>query len=108
VTPAFDRYAEQVVTGAQLHVTDHRALDALAVSISMLHLLRTHHPDDFAFLKTPHFDLLAGSAALRDAICAGTDPARIVATWRDDEQAFRARDRVPHLLYPRPPRGTTP
>ncbi len=54
--------------------------------------------DDRASWLVEHFDRLAGSPQVREAIEAGVAPAEIAADWPAYEQAFRERA-APFLLY---------
>ena len=56
---------------------------------------RAQAPDQFAFLTTswegasPHLDLLAGTARLREGLVAGEAAAALVESWRGDVAAWR-------------------
>jgi uncharacterized protein YbbC (DUF1343 family) len=63
-------------------------------------------PDRFAWRQPPYeyehekqpIDILAGSPSLREQVDAQVRLADIVASWRDEEGAFR-KLREPFLLY---------
>jgi uncharacterized protein YbbC (DUF1343 family) len=46
-----------------------------------------------------HFDRLAGTDLLRQAVDAGTGIAEIRSAWRDELEAFK-RTREQYLIYP--------
>jgi uncharacterized protein YbbC (DUF1343 family) len=48
-----------------------------------------------------HFDLLAGSDALRTALSKGQSAEEILAPWREQARRFAEVERKPYLLYPR-------
>lgn len=50
--------------------------------------------------RADHFDLLAGTDALRQGIEEGLDPAELTRDWEGEREAFREL-RAPYLLYPR-------
>jgi uncharacterized protein YbbC (DUF1343 family) len=87
-----------VVAGIRLTVTDHERYDPTATAIHLLAAVRGANHDRFKWIAA-HFDRLAGTASLREAIDSGTSPARIVADWRPDLERFLARRR-PALIYP--------
>ncbi|MCG5218510.1 DUF1343 domain-containing protein [Streptosporangium sp. KLBMP 9127] len=71
-TPTFHKHAGVAVRGVQLHVHDAAEFRPVLTGVSMLHLLRTLYPDDFA--TTEFLDKLWGSDALRLRLEAGEDP----------------------------------
>ena len=99
-TPAFDRYAGQQICGAQLHVTDPDAVDPLAVGVTVLCALRDGWLGRLKF-REKHFDLLAGSDSLRNALNKGCSAEEILAGWEEPALRFAEVEREPYLLYPR-------
>ncbi|MBO4271551.1 exo-beta-N-acetylmuramidase NamZ domain-containing protein [Microbispora triticiradicis] len=71
-TPAYGRHAGVPVRGVQLHVTDRGTFPPVLTGVSLLHVLRTLYPGDFAC--DPFLDLLWGSDSLRAHLEAGRDP----------------------------------
>ncbi len=73
---------------------------------ALLREFRGMAPDRFAWRQPPYeyehekqpIDILAGSPSLREQVDAQVPLADIVASWRDDEAAFR-KLREPFLLY---------
>ncbi|MEZ0076037.1 exo-beta-N-acetylmuramidase NamZ domain-containing protein [Planotetraspora sp. GP83] len=76
-TPAFGKHAGVPVRGVQAHVGDRRSFRPVLTGVSMLHVLRTLYPADFAC--DPFLDLLWGSDALRRSLDAGDDPRELCA-----------------------------
>ena len=77
---------------------DAQAFRPVLSGITLLSVLKQTH-DRFARSVT-HFDRLAGSPRMREAIEAGILPAEIAGEWRGYEAAFRVRA-ARFLLYPR-------
>lgn len=100
VGPGDGKYADTVVRGIRLTVTDRAAYDPTATAVHLLAIIRKVHPRQFAF-RDAQFDRLAGGRALRDALQRGEAPARIVKGWAAGQAAFLTR-RVPFLIYPDP------
>ena len=73
----------------------------MAVALAALAVLRvTHDMSGEAFQwREAHFDRLAGTDGLRQAIEAQTPFSELAAGWGDELDAFQAR-RAPYLIYP--------
>jgi uncharacterized protein YbbC (DUF1343 family) len=96
--PGDGKYADTLVAGIRLRVTDRVSYDPTATAVHLLAAVRAVHPDRFAWI-TKQFDRLAGGTKLREQLDAGTSPAEIVAGWKPGLERFEARRR-PFLLYP--------
>ena len=96
--PGDGKYADTLVLGIRLRVTDRGAYDPTATAVHLLAAVRSVHPERFGW-NAKHFDRLAGGPALREQLEAGTDPAAIVTGWRPGLERFKARRRA-FLLYP--------
>ncbi|HEX3234461.1 MAG TPA: DUF1343 domain-containing protein [Gemmatimonadales bacterium] len=96
--PGDAKYADTLLSGIRLEVTDRAIYDPTATAVHLLAALRAQHHEQFAWIA-PRFDRLAGGPALREAIDAGQDPASIVRGWAPELERFRERRR-PFLLYP--------
>ena len=103
--PSAGKHAGAMCQGVQVHVTDRDALRPVEAGLYLVAACRAQAPEQFAFLPTswegrpPHFDLLAGGAAVREGLAAGTPVAELTAGWPAVAAAF-ARQRQPYLLYP--------
>jgi uncharacterized protein YbbC (DUF1343 family) len=95
--PQFDRYAGQPVCGVQLHVTDRRRFEPIRVALEILAVTGALWPGRLTF-SASHFDRLAGSGLLREALQAGVPAADIVAGWEAGLRDF-APVRAAHLRY---------
>ena len=104
--PTFQKHLGVTCGGCQIHVTDRRAFPSVVAGVAVIEELRRANPTSFAWRPPPYeyehrlmpIDILAGHSALRIAIDAGASAETIAATWRADEDAFRAT-RAPFLLY---------
>jgi uncharacterized protein YbbC (DUF1343 family) len=95
--PCAAPYAGELCYGVQPHVMDAQAFRPVLSGITLLSVLMQTH-DRFAWSVT-HFDRLAGSPRMREAIEAGIPPAEMAGEWRGYEAAFRVRA-ARFLLYP--------
>ena len=96
--PGDGKYADTLLVGIRLHVTDRAQYDPTITAVHLLAAIQAVHPDRIGFVPRA-FDRLAGTDSLRTAIVAGTPADRIVAGWGEARRAFLAR-RKPFLLYP--------
>src|SRR5580765_493111 len=104
--PTFQKHAKTPCGGCQIHVTERTRFRPVAVGAALLREFRGMAPDRFAWRQPPYeyehekqpIDILSGSPALREQVDAQVPLADIVASWRDDEAAFR-KVREPFLLY---------
>jgi uncharacterized protein YbbC (DUF1343 family) len=98
VKPGDGKYADTLLAGVRLAVTDRARYDPTTTAIHLLTAVRKAHRDQFGWIPA-HFDRLAGTGSLRSAIDSGTSPAEIVRSWEQDLDRFRTRRR-PALIYP--------
>ncbi|HET9726199.1 MAG TPA: DUF1343 domain-containing protein, partial [Gemmatimonadales bacterium] len=96
--PGDGKYADTVVQGIRLELTDRDHYDPTVTAVHLLAAVRAAAGDHFGWIPE-HFDRLAGGPTLREALDAGTDPAAIVAGWAGEMRHFLDRRR-PFLLYP--------
>jgi uncharacterized protein YbbC (DUF1343 family) len=96
--PGDGKYADTLVAGIRLAVTDRDTYDPAATAVHLLAAVRAVHGDRFGWMPK-HFDRLAGGAVLRQQIEAGTAPDAIVGGWAAALEHFKVR-RQEFLLYP--------
>jgi uncharacterized protein YbbC (DUF1343 family) len=104
--PTFQKFAGQLCHGAQLHILARHEFKPVLTGVAVIKAMRDLYPDDFEWQAPPYeyvfdrlpFDVIAGSAKLREQIESGDSLAEIAATWRAGEEEF-ARRRQPYLLY---------
>lgn len=96
--PGDGKYADTLLAGIRLTVTDRAAYDPTVTAVHLLAAIRRRHPAEFAWIPA-HFDRLAGTTRLREALDAGTAPGAIVTAWAPERERFLVR-RKAALLYP--------
>jgi uncharacterized protein YbbC (DUF1343 family) len=104
--PTFQKHAKQTCGGCQLHVLDRRTFRPIRTAVELIAEFRAQSPARFAWREPPYeyehekqpIDILFGSDQLRMTIDSGGDVARLVDSWRGDEDAFR-RMRQKYLFY---------
>ena len=95
-TPSASKWQGQYCAGVQLHVTDRRALRPVTVALHLLMAVRQLHPNDFAW-NLPHFDHLAGTNKVREAIEGETAVTDILAGWEADLAQYQTLSRAIHI-----------
>jgi uncharacterized protein YbbC (DUF1343 family) len=104
--PTFQKHARQGCGGCQIHVLDRQAFQPVRTAVELLAEFRQQNPASFAWRRPPYeyehekepIDALYGSDRLRRDVDAGQDVGPLVASWREDEEEFRAL-RAKYLLY---------
>lgn len=102
--PSSSKHTGRACQGVQVHVTGREAFEPVATGLHLVAACRAQNPDEFRFLESswegrhPHFDLLAGSAALREGLAAGRPARDLAAGWAADLALF-AELRREFLLY---------
>jgi uncharacterized protein YbbC (DUF1343 family) len=96
--PGDGKYADTLVAGIRLEVADRRVYDPTVTAVHLLTAIRRRHPNEFGWIPK-HFDRLAGTTGLREAIEAGVDPGAIVRGWEGERRRYLERRRAA-LLYP--------
>ncbi len=96
--PGDGKYADTLLAGIRLTVTDRAAYDPTAAAVYLLAAVRAASGDRFAWLEK-QFDRLAGGPGLRAALGRGDEPATIVRSWAPELARFKARRRG-FLIYP--------
>ena len=96
--PGDGKYADTLLAGIRLKVIDRVAYDPTVTAVHLLAAIRRRHAAEFGWIPA-HFDRLAGTTTLREAIDAGTDPRTIVSGWTAERERFLVRRRAA-LIYP--------
>ena len=96
--PGDGKYADTLLQGIRLTVTDRAEYDAPATALRLLVAIRQVHPTLFAWIPA-HFDRLAGQPGLREALDRGAPVDSILAVWAGQRTAF-ARRAAGVRLYP--------
>jgi len=94
--PEFGKHAGSVCAGVELHVTDRRALQPVALGLHLLKTVHDLHPDDFGWRSDPYefvsdvpaLDLLTGSAAARSCLEHGDPLEPLLEEWRIAVKGF--------------------
>ncbi len=104
--PTFHKFAGKICGGIQLHVTDRSAFKPVLTGVAIIGAIRELYPQDFAWKQPPYeyvfdklpFDVIAGSATIREKIDACVSPSEIEEGWRAPLAEFDAL-RSHYLLY---------
>ena len=96
LTPTAAAFADERCEGVMVEIADRARVRPMALGVAMLATVRALHPDLIAF--DAHFDRLAGTDAIRQALLAGEPAPRIADTWREARDRFLTI-RGEYLLY---------
>jgi uncharacterized protein YbbC (DUF1343 family) len=104
--PTFHKHAKLGCGGCQIHVRDRRAFRPVESAVALLEAFRNEGAGQFKWKDPPYeyeydrnpFDVLAGSAALREQIESGVPASEIARSWEPAVSAF-TRLREHFLLY---------
>ena len=104
--PTFQKHANRVCGGVQVHVTDRERFPAFLTYLLLIHHARRQDPKAFAWRDPPYeyehlkrpIDILCGTDKIRRAIEEDRSPRALAAGWARDVVAFRRR-RAKYLLY---------
>jgi uncharacterized protein YbbC (DUF1343 family) len=104
--PTFQKHAGARCGGCQIHVLDRQAFRPVATGVALVAAFRSSDPDRFRWRDPPYeyerekvpFDILAGSAELREQVEAGLPADEIARSWEGGVREFE-RVRRRFLLY---------
>jgi uncharacterized protein YbbC (DUF1343 family) len=104
--PTFHKFKGEICGGIQIHVTDRSAFKPVITGAAIISAVRHLYPDQFSWKQPPYeyvfdklpFDVINGSASVREMIEAGATAREIEERWRAGLEDFAAK-RKPHLLY---------
>lgn len=104
--PGDGKYADTLLEGIRLSVTDRETYDPTITAIHLLSAIIARHGKEAAsgshkFEWLPSFTRLAGTDELQASLGSGASPQEATAGWEDARQQFLDRSKS-ILLYPRP------
>jgi uncharacterized protein YbbC (DUF1343 family) len=97
-TPRLSKYSGQECQGVRIQIRDRAAFSPLKTALTLIQLLRRSYPENFKW-NEKHFDRLAGSDQIRQAINQGTPVEKILDAWQQELQSFRESSKK-YWLYP--------
>ncbi|HXG65814.1 MAG TPA: DUF1343 domain-containing protein, partial [Blastocatellia bacterium] len=104
--PTFHKFTGELCGGIQLHVTDRDTFKPVITAVAIISAIHRLYPDKFGWKEPPYeyvydklpFDVINGSARLRQQIEAGASVSEIENEWAAGLAQFN-KQRVPYLLY---------
>lgn len=104
--PGFQKWAQQVCAGVQLHITDRKIFKPYRTGVACLKSVIDLYPDEFEWRDKPYefvsdlpaIDMLAGSSLLREQLEQHQPLKTIFEGWKEQEADF-IKNRREYLLY---------
>lgn len=104
--PTFQKHAGRVCGGVQIHVTERGVFKPVEVGLAIIREARALYSDSFRWREPPYeyeyernpFDVIAGTARLREALERGASIEELARGWEAERAAFCLR-REKFLLY---------
>jgi uncharacterized protein YbbC (DUF1343 family) len=105
--PMFSKYAGEVCSGVELHVTDRLKIRPVATGLALLKTVFDHYPKLFRWRAEPYefvtdrpaIDLLTGSERAREVIERNLPLEGLLGQWEEEVELFE-NDLEGILLYP--------
>ncbi len=104
--PTFQKHANTLCHGAQIHVTDRMKFKPFKTGVAVLKAIHNTYPREFAWKQPPYeyeelnlpIDILAGSKRLRMDIESWKDLDEMEKWWKEEARAFE-KTRKQFLIY---------
>jgi uncharacterized protein YbbC (DUF1343 family) len=104
--PTFHKFKGELCGGIQIHVTDRRQFKPVITGAAIISAIRHLYPHQFSWKQPPYeyvfdrlpFDVINGSASVREMIEAGATTKEIEQSWNAGLEDFAAK-RMPYMLY---------
>ncbi|MCA1564970.1 MAG: DUF1343 domain-containing protein [Acidobacteria bacterium] len=104
--PTFQKHAGVACGGVQIHVTDRGQFEPVITGIATVKVARELYPEHFLWKQPPYeyvydqnpFDVIAGTASLRESLERGDSLDALQASWDANLKAFMDV-RTKYLLY---------
>ena len=104
--PTFQKHAGRTCGGIQIHVTSREQFEPVITGVAVVKAARDLYPEQFLWKEPPYeyvydqnpFDVIAGTASLREALERGDALETIQDSWGANLKVFMA-EREKFLLY---------
>ena len=104
--PTFHKFKGELCGGVQIHVTDRQSFKPVITGVAITNAIRNLYPNEFSWKQPPYeyvddklpFDVINGTASLREMIESGATTREIEESWRAGLDQFVSR-RASYLLY---------
>jgi uncharacterized protein YbbC (DUF1343 family) len=104
--PTFQKHAGRACGGVQIHVEEREQFEPVITGVAVVKVAHDLYPEHFLWKEPPYeyvfdqnpFDVIAGTASLREALERGDSLESIQASWETNLSAFKT-EREKFLLY---------
>ncbi|MEO8436519.1 MAG: DUF1343 domain-containing protein, partial [Pyrinomonadaceae bacterium] len=95
--PTFQKHADKSCGGVQLHVTDRASFEPVISGVAVVKTIHDLYPDEFKWKLPPYeyeydknpFDVISGTASLREAFERGDSLETIQESWQQPLVGFK-------------------
>jgi len=104
--PTFNKWAEEMCGGVQVHVKDRKRFEPYLTGIAAISAIHSLYPESFKWRYPPYeyefekkpIEVICGSSEIPEMIEHDVPWDNIRQSWQDDLEVFNHR-RAPYLLY---------
>jgi uncharacterized protein YbbC (DUF1343 family) len=104
--PTFQKHAGQTCGGVQIHVTNRKEFEPVTTGVATVKVAHDLYTEKFLWKEPPYeyvydlnpFDVIAGTASLRESLERGDSLEVIKESWQEKLAAFKD-EREKYLLY---------
>jgi uncharacterized protein YbbC (DUF1343 family) len=104
--PTFQKHANKLCSGAQIHVTDRKRYKPFMTGVAVLKAIHDTYPQDLAWKQPPYeydeinlpIDILAGTDRLRKEIETWTELHAMERWWKEEVKEFE-KIRKKYCIY---------
>lgn len=104
--PTFQKHAGQTCGGVQIHVTERKEFEPVTAGVAAVKVAHDLYPEQFLWKEPPYeyvydqkpFDVIAGTAGLRESLERGDSVEVIRDSWQEKLAAFMV-ERSKYLRY---------
>jgi len=95
--PEFSKYAKEMCSGVQVHITDRLNARPTEISLHLISTIMASYPDQFEF-RSRFFNLLTGTDQIQEALLNSKSVTEISQSWQPKNTQFDKK-RQAHFIY---------
>ena len=95
--PEFSKYAKEMCSGVQVHITDRLTARPTEISLHLISTIMASYPDQFEF-RSRFFNLLTGADPIQEALLYSKSVTEISQSWPPKNTQFDKKLQA-HFIY---------